>query len=197
MKRITLMCLVLFMTFMVSACGTLNKGNSGKIIAHVDPSVLAELEDVEVEKVMIVEDESPVKYHGPKEIEPEVIITKTIEEDKPLPVVKPTKVAIVGDILFPLDEDIITVEEQTNVDKLAALMLEYPDTKIQVLGYACFLGSDEHNIDLSQRRANSIKADLVRQGVEADRIEAKGMGEVDLFGAMLKLNRRAVIRSID
>jgi hypothetical protein len=49
--------------------------------------------------------------------------------------------------------------------------------KIRIEGHTDSRGTDEYNADLSRRRANSVMKWLVDQGVEADRLSAKGFGE--------------------
>jgi OOP family OmpA-OmpF porin len=50
---------------------------------------------------------------------------------------------------------------------------------IEVRGYTDRLGSSAYNLQLSQRRADAVKALLVQQGIPADRINARGLGEQD------------------
>ncbi|NML34786.1 OmpA family protein [Paraburkholderia antibiotica] len=50
---------------------------------------------------------------------------------------------------------------------------------IEVRGYTDRLGSSSYNLQLSQRRADAVKAMLVQQGIPADRVNARGLGEQD------------------
>lgn len=50
---------------------------------------------------------------------------------------------------------------------------------IEVRGYTDRLGSSAYNLQLSQRRADAVKALLVQQGIPADRIDARGLGAQD------------------
>lgn len=50
---------------------------------------------------------------------------------------------------------------------------------VEVRGYTDRIGSVAHNLQLSQRRADTVKALLVRQGIPADRIDAIGFGMQD------------------
>jgi OmpA-OmpF porin, OOP family len=50
---------------------------------------------------------------------------------------------------------------------------------IEVRGYTDRLGSSAYNLQLSQRRADAVKALLVQQGIPADRIDARGLGSQD------------------
>ncbi len=48
-----------------------------------------------------------------------------------------------------------------------------------IVGYTDSRGSDSYNRDLSQRRAESVRAFLIGEGVPADRIRAEGQGEMN------------------
>ena len=54
---------------------------------------------------------------------------------------------------------------------------EYPETDILIEGHTDDVGSDAANMLLSQRRADTVKAFLVAQGITASRLDASGKGE--------------------
>lgn len=53
----------------------------------------------------------------------------------------------------------------------------YPDADLEVTGHTDDVGKDAYNQKLSENRAAAVKAYLVKKGVAADRITAKGYGE--------------------
>jgi outer membrane protein OmpA-like peptidoglycan-associated protein len=59
---------------------------------------------------------------------------------------------------------------------LVAVLKGHPDSDITIEGHTDALGSDGYNYNLSQRRADSIKAYLIEQGVVIPRIIALGKG---------------------
>jgi outer membrane protein OmpA-like peptidoglycan-associated protein len=67
-----------------------------------------------------------------------------------------------------------------------------PSARIYLYGYASDEGSKEHNLDLSARRAGTIKSYLEDAGIDAARLEAVGMGE-DASLPGRPLNRRVEI----
>ncbi len=56
-------------------------------------------------------------------------------------------------------------------------MKQYPNTVIRVEGRTDRRGSDEYNMELSNRRANAVKELLVQRGVAGNRIEVFGFGK--------------------
>lgn len=73
--------------------------------------------------------------------------------------------------------DQITPESRGQIENLAAILKAYPDTKIKIGGYTDKKGDDNGNLQLSQKRADYIKAELTKLGVGAQVIGAEGYGE--------------------
>ncbi|GFM85992.1 membrane protein [Pseudomonas cichorii] len=82
-----------------------------------------------------------------------------------------------GDVLFDLNRAELKPGAQGNISKLAQFLQENPDRKVIVEGYTDSTGSAEYNQSLSERRANSVRAALVRVGVDPSRIVAQGYGK--------------------
>jgi outer membrane protein OmpA-like peptidoglycan-associated protein len=62
------------------------------------------------------------------------------------------------------------------LESAAAVLVQYPTLRVRVTGHTDNVGSRETNVVLSKRRAEAVKAYLMKRGVEADRIETLGEG---------------------
>ena len=74
-------------------------------------------------------------------------------------------------------KDTLTPRGKEVVDNVAAQLKETGAKEVKVAGYTDRLGSDAYNLDLSQRRANRVKARLIQDGVTSE-ITAVGYGKV-------------------
>lgn len=80
---------------------------------------------------------------------------------------------------FDFNSAALTSVSKSNLDKLSEVMTQYPDTNINVYGHTDSKGSDDYNLSLSERRANSVIDYMVSKGVARARLNAMGMGEKD------------------
>ncbi len=81
------------------------------------------------------------------------------------------------DIYFKLDDDQITVQKDiAQIIAIAQKMKDLPDMYLLIQGYADASGAFLHNLDLSNRRAASVKALLLEQGIDERRIVTIGKG---------------------
>jgi outer membrane protein OmpA-like peptidoglycan-associated protein len=82
-----------------------------------------------------------------------------------------------GDVLFRTNKAQLEPGGMRNIDKLGAFLNQYPVYKVSVEGYTDSTGKHEHNQELSQRRADSVRTALVDMGVSSDRILTQGYAE--------------------
>jgi outer membrane protein OmpA-like peptidoglycan-associated protein len=80
-------------------------------------------------------------------------------------------------IKFVTGSDKIQAESNKTLDDIATLMLKYPNTRWSIEGHTDNVGSDAKNLDLSKRRAASVKNYFIGKGVAADRLDSEGFGE--------------------
>lgn len=86
-------------------------------------------------------------------------------------------VLTLGDVLFATGKSEVKVGARSNLNKLVAFLNSYPERTVQIEGHTDSVGSEESNQALSQRRAESVRAYLVQQGIAANRLTAVGLGE--------------------
>ncbi len=81
-------------------------------------------------------------------------------------------------IYFDVNKDIVKPESYGTLKEIASTLNEVPDVKVKIFGHTDADGQDATNLDLSKRRAASVKNELVKSfGVNADRLETDGLGE--------------------
>ena len=86
-------------------------------------------------------------------------------------------VALPSAILFDVDKAEIKPTAKDSIAKAAEVLVKYPDTYITVEGHTDSTGSTEHNQKLSERRADAVRDQLLRDDVPASRVTVKGYGE--------------------
>jgi len=82
-----------------------------------------------------------------------------------------------GDVTFDTNSTVVRPGLQSEIERVASVLNQYPATFVRVEGHTDSVGSDEYNMDLSIRRANSVKNLLVQRGVDPGRIEVVGFGK--------------------
>ena len=80
-------------------------------------------------------------------------------------------------ILFDFDSDALKTNARSNLSELAASLQRHPDVDVMIVGHTDATGTDDYNMNLSYRRANSAAQYLQQQGVSSSRIETAGRGE--------------------
>jgi len=81
-------------------------------------------------------------------------------------------------IYFDVNKDVVKPESYGTLKEIAAILNEVPDVKVKIVGHTDADGADAANLDLSKRRAASVKNELVKSfGVNGDRLVTDGMGE--------------------
>ena len=99
-------------------------------------------------------------------------------------------------IYFDVNKDVVKSESYGTIKEIAAVLTENPTVKIKIVGHTDSDGDDKSNLDLSKRRAASVKNVLVKDfGIDATRIETDGKGESEPIakndsGVNKALNRR-------
>ncbi|MDV3309784.1 MAG: OmpA family protein [Cyclobacteriaceae bacterium] len=84
---------------------------------------------------------------------------------------------VLENIYFGFDSTDIKPEAAIELDKLAQLLIDNPEIKIEMGSHTDSVGSFDYNIDLSRRRAESTVRYLINKGISPERLTAKGYGE--------------------
>jgi outer membrane protein OmpA-like peptidoglycan-associated protein len=82
-----------------------------------------------------------------------------------------------SDVLFDTGKYTLKTDTQVSLAKVAGILQAYPGLTLQVEGYTDSVGGDDYNQKLSENRANAVRDFLIKQGVGADSITAKGFGK--------------------
>jgi outer membrane protein OmpA-like peptidoglycan-associated protein len=116
------------------------------------------------------------------------------------------KEIVINTIYYDLDKADIRPDAAAELDKLAALLKQYPATKIELSSYTDSRASDQYNMNLSLRRASAVVVYLVGKGISGDRLFIKYYGKTHLVNgcgdqvncteAEHQLNRRTEFRVI-
>lgn len=86
--------------------------------------------------------------------------------------------AVVYDLYFDFNSDRIREESEPTLHEIAEVLRRNPDWSLAVEGHTDNVASDAYNLDLSTRRAASVKTALVsRLGIAAARLTSTGLGE--------------------
>jgi outer membrane protein OmpA-like peptidoglycan-associated protein len=101
-------------------------------------------------------------------------------------------------IAFDTDSDRLRPESAAVVKSIAGALIKNPNLKIAVHGYTDSMGSADHNLDLSKRRAAAVVSVLVSQfGIDASRLTADGFGAKDPIGSNDTADGRAQNRRVE
>ena len=100
-------------------------------------------------------------------------------------------------IYFKYDSDVLVSSETANLDKIARYLSDKPELGLVIEGHCDQRGTEEYNRALGERRANAIRAYLVKRGVADHKIKTVSYGEdkpaVSGTGeSVWKQNRRGV-----
>lgn len=80
-------------------------------------------------------------------------------------------------VLFDNNSHNISPAFINEISQLSAFLNQYPETSIELQGYASRVGSAEHNLTLSEQRAKQVKQALINVGIQENRIKIVGYGD--------------------
>lgn len=96
------------------------------------------------------------------------LIKKIIEEE----------IAVqIKNIFFDFDKYSLRPESYPELNRLAKILQEHPDRKVEISGHTCSIGTEAYNLDLSNRRAQSVVNYLISAGCHGASLVFRGYGE--------------------
>ena len=110
------------------------------------------------------------------------IISKTVylNSQEEFEIVRNKKMVKINPINFDLNMAEITEEAAIELDKVVAILQNYPTIKIETKSHTDSRAPDNYNLELSNRRATSVISYIISKGIDRARIYGKGYGETEL-----------------
>ena len=87
-----------------------------------------------------------------------------------------SKIAL-RNVFFETGKSEVKIDSYAELDRLIQLMQDVPSLIIELSGHTDNVGNDEYNLNLSQRRADAVRAYLTSRGVDKSRVSAVGYGD--------------------
>jgi OOP family OmpA-OmpF porin len=100
-------------------------------------------------------------------------------------------------VFFATASDKLLKQSNKRLDDIVTILNENPTYKVQIDGHTDAQGKDEYNLDLSNRRAASVKAYLVSKGIAEGRLNSIGYGETKPIADNTKAAGRAQNRRVE
>ncbi len=88
-----------------------------------------------------------------------------------------SKPVVIDNIFYDFDKATLRPESKAALDEMAQVMRDNPNITIEMAAHTDRKGSDDYNIRLSRRRAQSVIDYLISAGIQPDRLQAQGYGK--------------------
>jgi len=100
-------------------------------------------------------------------------------------------------ILFDIDKTNLQPQAKTDINQLAASLKSNPETNILVVGHTDNTGTAAHNMDLSIRRAEAVKAYAIAGGIDPARLSTQGKGDTEPIADNTTVDGRSQNRRVE
>ncbi|MCV4343796.1 OmpA family protein [Pseudomonas capsici] len=107
------------------------------------------------------------------------------------------KLIMPGNITFATDSSSIASSFYSPLNNLANSLKQFNQNNIEIVGYTDSTGTRQHNMDLSQQRAQSVSTYLTSQGVDPARLSVRGAGPDQPIASNADVNGRAQNRRVE
>lgn len=100
------------------------------------------------------------------------------------------KPQVIENIFYDFDKAVLRDESKIALDEMVQILKDNPNITIEMASHTDRWGSDEYNMDLSNRRVQSVIDYLIEAGISADRLKPQGYGEAVPKTVTKKINRQ-------
>ncbi|MFH1754406.1 MAG: OmpA family protein [Candidatus Latescibacterota bacterium] len=107
------------------------------------------------------------------------------------------KITFDSGLLFAVDKAALNDASKTNLTNLSVILTKYPDTEILLEGHTDATGTEEHNLELSRARAQSVANFLAGQNVRETRFTIMGYGELQPISSNETVDGRKQNRRVE
>ena len=107
------------------------------------------------------------------------------------------KLIMPGNITFATDSSEIVSNFYAPLNNLASSFKQFNQNSIEIVGFTDSTGSRQYNMDLSQRRAQSVATYLTAQGVDGSRLSTRGAGPDQPIASNATADGRAQNRRVE
>lgn len=141
--------------------------DAGQERERIDPLELCPLEDVNVDSV--------------EKIKAEAVFPPMARPAGVAPVGLPvvTRMRLSADALFDYDKSVLKMEGADALASFSARLKQLQVSKVTAIGHTDSLGSEAYNERLAKARAEAVKAYLIKQGIDGNKVDAYGKGETE------------------
>jgi peptidoglycan-associated lipoprotein len=152
-------------------------GNDGKFLFRVyeneDYNLIGELDGYLIRRQEYTTKGKSVDPQTLKELITNITLDTIIVLDR----IELNKIFVLENIYYDFNKYNIRPDAAVELDKLVQLLIDNPEIKIELSSHTDSVDTDEYNIFLSQKRAESAVEYIVKHGIAPDRLVAKGYGE--------------------
>jgi outer membrane protein OmpA-like peptidoglycan-associated protein len=104
-------------------------------------------------------------------------------------------VIILKNVFYDVDKASLRKESETELNLLVKLLKDIPTLVIEIASHTDNRGNEKHNLELSEKRSNSVVEYIIKNGIDAKRLQSKGYGLTQPIGSNenelgRQLNRR-------
>jgi len=203
MKKILALLLILSMSGSIAGCASMKKRDTGTIIGAAGGAVVGGVIGKKAGSTAVgvilgaVVGGVAGAYIGNYMDKQAEEMRHDIEGAKIERIGEGIKITFDSGVLFDVDKATLRPNAKTNLIKLSAILNKYEDTDILIEGHTDSTGSEDHNMDLSIRRAQSVSSYLATNRVLPTRFNVVGYGETQPIADNATLEGRQLNRRVE